>query len=150
VAILAQFALPDVVERLREIRDDKGRDQDVVVLNACDPAMVYGSARSDGPQAADGRPLCFARVPSTWVIHRGLPVLVARGSAADMTTGREADEGLVRRALGALLEHLARFEHRVRVERWNGEPVLESIGQHILEATGFYRDYPAMTWDRRP
>jgi len=46
-----------------------------------------------------------------------------------------------------LLDHLARFEHRVTVETWNGEPVLESDGRLLLESVAFYRDYPGMTWE---
>ena len=149
----AQFALPDVVERLRAIRDGVRAEAELVVMNACDPANLYGPSRDqtpeEGPRTAQGEPLTFARVPSTWlVLHRGLPVLIAGTSGANLTTPQGADDGLVQRALKALLDHLARFEHRVTVETWNGEPVLESPGQAILEAIGFYRDYPAMAWER--
>ena len=61
-----------------------------------------------------------------------------------------SDEGLAQRALGALLDHLARSESRVSVETWNGQPILAGAGQPLLEGLGFYRDYPAMTWERRP
>ncbi len=69
-----QFALPDVVERLRTLRDGALQDTSVVVMNACDPANLYGPAREDGPVDGSGRPLTFARLPSTWLaVHRGLP-----------------------------------------------------------------------------
>jgi hypothetical protein len=77
-------------------------------------------------------------------------VLIAADSGARLTVIQGADDGLVRRALQALLEHLGHFVHRVSVEIWNGEPVLESAGKTILESVGFYRHYPAMTWERRP
>jgi ATP-dependent Lhr-like helicase len=144
-----QYALPDVVEQLRAIRDDEGPDAALVVLNANDPANLYGPSRDDGPLTVGGTPLAFSRVPSTWTVqHRGLPVLVAGGSGAHMTIVQGMDEGLVRRAVQALLDHLARTERRVAVETWNGEPVLQSDGQPLLEAVGFYRDYPAMAWER--
>jgi ATP-dependent Lhr-like helicase len=152
-----QFALPDAVERLRAIRDGQVRagvmdgEAEPVVMNACDPANLYGPARDDGPTTVQGEPLAFSRVPSTWlVLHRGLPILVAGDSGAQLTIPRGVDEGLVRRALQALLDHLARFERRVAVETWNGEPVLQSSGRSLLEAVGFYRSYPAMVWERRP
>ncbi len=76
-------------------------------------------------------------------------MLIADGTGSSLTTVEGAGEGLVRRALRALLEHLAGFEHRVTVETWNGELVLESEGQGVLEGAGFYRDYPGMTWEAR-
>ena len=160
----AQYALPEAVERLRAIRDSAEARPELVVMNACDPANLYGPARDDAaggdpagataePMAGErpGEGLTFARVPSTWTVqHRGLPVLIAGGGGAKLTIPQGTDEGLVQRAVQALLDHLARFERRVKVETWNGEPVLGSAGYALLEAVGFRRDYPAMVWERRP
>ncbi len=144
-----QFALPEVVERLRALRDQTD-DSTLTVLNACDPTNLFGPALDDGPLTAQGEPLTFARLPSTWLVQgRGLPLLVAANGGANMITVQGADDELIRRALLALLDHLARFERRVSVETWNGEPVLDSAGRSILEAAGFYRSYPAMVWERR-
>jgi ATP-dependent Lhr-like helicase len=155
-----QFALPEAVEQLRALSKDGSASVDdgaLVVMNACDPANLYGPASDalgsprgeDIPRTAAGEPLAFSRIPSTWLVqNRGLPVLVAEDTGARLTTVQEANEGLVRRALQALLDHLASFEHRVTVQGWNGEPVLDSPGRPLLELTGFYRDYPGMTWER--
>jgi ATP-dependent Lhr-like helicase len=148
-----QYALPEAVERLRAIRDGRDEDSELLVINACDPASLYGPRRDvgGGPLTVQGEPLAFARVPSTWLVQqRGLPVLVAGDGGAHLTVPQGVDEGLVRRALSALLEHLGRFERRASVETWNGEPVLGSQGQPLLEGVGFYRSYPAMVWERRP
>jgi ATP-dependent Lhr-like helicase len=160
-----QFALPEAVEQLRALSRGLGRsdeapgdDEALVVMNACDPANLYGpapddigSARGDDvPRTADGQPLTFSRIPSTWLVQgRGLPVLVAEDTGARLTTLQGASEGLIRRALGMLLGHMASFEHRVTVQEWNAEPVLDSPGQPLLESVGFYRDYPGMTWEKR-
>jgi ATP-dependent Lhr-like helicase len=145
-----QFALPDVVERLRAIRDSGEGVPDVVVMNACDPANLYGPTRDDGPRTVQGEPLAFARVPSTWLVQqRGLPVLVAQDSGARLTVVHGMDEGQIQGALQALLDHLARSMRSVTVEMWNEAPVLESRGRTLLEAVGFYRQYPAMLWERR-
>ena len=145
-----QFALPDVVERLRALREPLPAETPPVVMNANDPANLYGPTREDGPLTARGEPLAFARVPTTYVIqHRGLPALVAGGMGAALTVAQGADEGTLQRALAAFLDHLARFQRRVKVETWDGTPVLESEGQALLEAVGFYRSYLAMEWERR-
>ena len=48
----------------------------------------------------------------------------------------------------SLVSLVMRGSPRVSVETWDGEPVLGSTGQAVLESVGFYRAYPAMTWDR--
>jgi ATP-dependent Lhr-like helicase len=156
-----QFALPEAVEQLRALGKDGEASEEngaLVVMNACDPANLYGLASDalgspesgDIPRTGAGEPLTFARIPSTWLVQgRGLPVLVAEDTGARLTTVQGASEGLVRRALRALLDHLASFEHRVTVQTWNGAPVLGGAGQQLLESVGFYRDYPGMTWERR-
>jgi ATP-dependent helicase Lhr and Lhr-like helicase len=142
-----QFALPEVVERLRALRSDD--DETLVVLNACDPANLYGPAQEGGPLAATGEPLAFARIPSTWLVQqRGLPVLLAEDTASRITTAQGADDTVVQAALQALVQHLATFERRLMVHTWNGDPVLESPGQPLLEVVGFYREYPGMAWER--
>ena len=143
-----QFALPDVVDQLRAIRDAT-QHAAPVVMNACDPANLYGPARNPGPQTARGTALAFARVPSTWLIqHRGLPVLVAGDSGTHLTVTQGMDGGIVRRSVQALLDHLGSTQRRVTVETWDGTPVLESKGRQLLETVGFYRDYQAMAWDK--
>jgi hypothetical protein len=142
-----QFALPEVVERLRALRSDD--DETRVVLNACDPANLYGPTQEGGPLTAAGEPLTFARIPSTWLVQqRGLPVLLAEDTASRITTAQGAGGKLVQRAVEALMQHLGTFERRVVVHTWNDSPVLESDGQAVLEAAGFYRDYPGMAWER--
>ena len=143
-----QFALPEVVEQLRA-GASRGEDQDepVVLLNACDPANLYGPAGE--LRTADGEPFAFSRIPSTWLAQqRGQPMLLIGDSGADMTTAADSDDGQVRRALQAWLAHAGSFETRLSVATWNGQPVLGSAGQPLLEAAGFYRDYTAMTWER--
>ncbi|MFN8488589.1 MAG: DEAD/DEAH box helicase [Caldilineaceae bacterium] len=147
-----QFALTEVVERLRATGSPANTDVDpvaLVLVNACDPANLYGPAIAGGPQTITGEPLAFARIPSTWLVqNRGLPVLLLEDTGAQLTTVQGADEGLVRRAIQTWLTHLATFEQHVTVAQWNGAPVLNSPGQPLLESLGFYRDYPGMTWER--
>jgi hypothetical protein len=73
---------------------------------------------------------------------------VAEDTAGRITARQGADHPLLRRALEALLQHLASQQRRLVVHTWNDSPVLESDGQAVLEAAGFYRDYPGMAWER--
>jgi ATP-dependent Lhr-like helicase len=148
-----QFALPEVVERLRAPGTGEGGapdDEDVVVLNACDPANLYGSVFEHTPRSEAGEPLAFTRVPSTWlVLQRGLPVLLGEDTGRRMTTMQGCDAQTIRLAADALCQHLVSFQRRVTVETWNGTPVLDSPGAPLLESLGLYRDYPGMTRERR-
>ncbi len=145
-----QFALPQVVEQLRTIRDETDPQPALVVMNACDPANLYGPALSDAAQTPQDEPLTFARLPSTWLVQqRGLPLLVAGDSGARLLTGQTSDADMLAQAGRALVEHLSRFMHRIAVEQWNDAPVLDSPGGAILEAAGFQRSYPTMVWERR-
>jgi ATP-dependent Lhr-like helicase len=146
-----QFALPEVVERLRAAGGSAHRpdDPEPVVLNACDPANVYGATIDSGPQTGAGEPLAFARIPSTWlVLQRGWPVVLAEDTGARMTLVHGASPDDVRWGLEALLAHLITIQPRVTVTSWNGTPVLDSPGRPLLESLGLYRDYPGMTRER--
>ena len=146
-----QFALPEAVERLRAVSARGGAEAGgadgrgcVVVMNACDPANLWGSA------AMTTEAVAFARVPTTWLVqHRGLPVLVAEDTAARISVAPGADDSLVRAALAALVDHLSGFSATLTVESWDGARVLESGGAALLESLGFYPDHPGMTWERR-
>jgi ATP-dependent Lhr-like helicase len=141
-----QFAAPEAVERLRGIGGGATEEDDaLVVMNACDPANFYGSAETAQPALADAT-FTFARLPSTWlVMQRGMPVVLLEGTGAQITTAEGTDEGVVARAVQGAFQHIGGFERTIKVEQWNGEPVLQSTGQPILEACGFYRDFPGMT-----
>ena len=126
------------------------------MLNACDPANLYGPsserilpARRDSlPLAQDGRPLAFARLPSTWLVQqRGLPILLAEDTGSRLSTMAGAEDAELTEALLALLGHLSRFTPRVTAILWNGSPVLESTGRTLLESAGFYPDAPGMAWE---
>jgi ATP-dependent Lhr-like helicase len=143
-----QFALPEVVEQLRTLATQRDTSEEpIVLLNACDPANRYGPAGD--VQTAAGEPFTFARIPSTTVgLQAGRPILLIGDIGAHLKTAAGTGDGLIRRALAAWVAHMARVELRISVATWNGQGVLGSEGQPLLEAVGFYRDYSAMTWER--
>jgi hypothetical protein len=139
-----QFAAADAVEQLRTSAVPTAADEPVVLLNACDPANLYGPAGE--LRTASGEAFAFARIPSNLLaLHGGLPVLLVAGGA-EITTAAGADEGQISAALRAWMAHSARYETRLSVTSWDGQPPPGSPGQPLLEALGFHRDYLAMTW----
>ncbi|MDH7568974.1 MAG: hypothetical protein QHJ73_05250, partial [Armatimonadota bacterium] len=143
-----QFALPEVVEHLRALRDAPA-DTAAVVLNACDPANLYGRVEEPAASTPAHRPLVFARLPSTYLAQwRGVPVLLAESLGAALTTSEGVEGEVLANALEALFAHLLRTEPRVTVRTWNDAPILESDGAPLLERLGFYREPAGMTRDR--
>ena len=137
-----QFAAKDAVEMLREVgrggvippasaaRELGGETpplREFVVINATDPANIFGGEWGDAPR--------FARVVSTHlVLSRGQPIVIAEDNGERIVAHGEVDA--ITRALQTYLERASR---RVVVKQWNGATVRGSDGEAILQSLGFYR-----------
>jgi ATP-dependent Lhr-like helicase len=160
-----QFALPEALDQLRAWSRPEAEESDaLVLLNAWDPALIYGPALSGARSAASGgvdaglpedaNPYRFARLPSNYVVlQRGVPVLVyEHGGHRWKALPGLADEP-VREAVRLLRDHLIRAgglcaqPRRVLVETWNGSAASGSQAQALLEDLGFRREPPALVWD---
>jgi ATP-dependent Lhr-like helicase len=131
----AQFALGGAVERLRELRPRDGEEPEPLVLAAADPAQPYGAALP-WPKREGGR---AARVAGAHVVLLGgTPVLFAERGGRSLVPLRDPDESWLRPALAALVEHArnARLK-RLAVERFDGEPVVETDAMALLVEAGF-------------
>ena len=127
----AQFALPGAVERLRE----KPEEEAALVLAAADPAQPYGAALS-WPKRSGAR---AARVAGAHVVLLGgeAALFVERGGRS-LVPLRDPDEGWLRTALAALVEHArASGLKRLAVERFDGSPVGETEVMPLLLEAGF-------------
>ena len=124
-----QFALPNVVDRLRRAPSADGR-----VVAVADPANPYGPIL---PVPGD-HPTRLSRVPGSWlVLAGGEPVLAAEGRGRRLVPIRR--DGLPE-AIRALVEEAAGWRGgRIAVERWGDEPVLGSDGDALLAEVGFSR-----------
>jgi ATP-dependent Lhr-like helicase len=131
----AQFALPGAVERLRELRPREGEEPDGLVLAAADPAQPYGAALP-WPKRSGGR---AARVAGAQVVLLGgEAVLFVERGGRSLAALRDPDETWLRPALAALVAHVRRRRlKRLAVERFDGEPVLESDVMPLLLEAGF-------------
>ena len=131
----AQFALGGAVERLRELRPKEGEEPEPLVLAAADPAQPYGAALP-WPKRAGAR---AARVAGAHVVLLGgeAALFVERGGRS-LVPLRDPEEGWLREALAALVEHVrAAGVKRLAVERFDGEPVGETEIMPLLLDAGF-------------
>src|SRR5206468_13007194 len=132
----AQVALGGAVERLRELRRrDEDDEPDALVLAAADPAQPYGAV-VPWPKRAGAR---AARVAGAWVVLLGgeAALYVERGGRS-LVPLREPDESWLRPAPAALVDHVrGGGAKRIAVERFDGEPVVDSDALPLLVDAGF-------------
>jgi ATP-dependent Lhr-like helicase len=130
----AQFALGGAVERLRELRD-RPEDADALVVAAADPAQPYGAALP-WPRRAGAR---AARVAGAFVVMlAGEPVLYVERGGRSLTPLRDPEETWLRPAIDALVSHVRRGGlKRLAVERFDGEPVVDTEAMALLVEAGF-------------
>jgi ATP-dependent Lhr-like helicase len=133
----AQFALPGAVERLRELRPREDEEPETLVLPAADPAQPYGAALP-WPKRAGSR---AARVAGAQVILLGgEPALFVERGGRSLVPLRDPEEGWLRAALAALVEHVKKgggTKKRLAVERFDSEPVGETEIMPLLLEAGF-------------
>lgn len=143
-----QFALPEAVERLRGwTRPEAAGAEDLVLVNACDPANLFGPARP-GEEATGPDPARFLRVPSNYaVLLRGRPILLLELGGERLTSRPDLAVDTLSRALALAVEHLGGSQRRLVVAEWNGGPILECPLAPVLERLGFRREALVYVWD---
>ncbi len=131
----AQFALGGAVERLRELRPRDGEEPEPLVLAAADPAQPYGAV-IPWPKRAGAR---AARVAGAHVVLLGgEPALYVERGGRSLVPLREPEEEWLRPALAALVSFVKRGgAKRLAVERFDGEPVAETLVMPLLVEAGF-------------
>jgi ATP-dependent Lhr-like helicase len=131
----AQFALGGAVERLRELRPREDEEPEALVLAAADPAQPYGAALP-WPKRSGAR---AARVAGAHVVLLGgeAALFVERGGRS-LVPLREPDDDWLRVALAALVAHVKQGRaKRLAVERFDGEPVVDTTAMQLLVEAGF-------------
>jgi ATP-dependent Lhr-like helicase len=129
----AQFALPGAVERLRELRAEE--EPEPLVLAAADPAQPYGAALP-WPKRAGAR---AARVAGAQVVLLGgEAVLFVERGGRTLVPLREPAEEWLRPAIAALVAYVrGGGAKRLAVERFDGQPVVETEVISLLVDAGF-------------
>ncbi|MDQ2623210.1 MAG: DEAD/DEAH box helicase [Actinomycetota bacterium] len=132
----AQFALAGAVERLRSQPVD---DESLVVLAATDPANPYGATLKWPKLESRRRP---SRTPGAYVLLRaGLPLLYLEKGGKGIL---RLDPSLAGEELTGLLAEFARVAAEglispLKVERFDGEPLIGSGFESLLVTAGFSR-----------
>jgi ATP-dependent Lhr-like helicase len=131
----AQFALGGAVERVRELRPREDDEPEPLVLAAADPAQPYGAVLP-WPKRSGAR---AARVAGAHVVLLGgKPALFVERGGRSLVPLRKPDEDWLRPALAALVEFVKRGgAKRLAVERFDGEPVTETLVMPLLVEAGF-------------
>jgi ATP-dependent Lhr-like helicase len=145
----AQFALPEASRQLQELHVPSTAAAPVVLLNALDPANMYGAgAPLDVPLVDSGTRPLLRRGGNWLVLQAGRPVLIVEQHGKRLTAPPAAPLGALAEAVKCLPNILGRPQsarHKLTVEEWNGQPVTSTPGGALLEAAGFVRDYQFMT-----
>jgi ATP-dependent Lhr-like helicase len=130
----AQFALPVAVDRLRAARS--GREPEVVVLAATDPANAYGAALPWPASSLDSAHRPARKAGSVVVLADGRPVLYLERGGRSLITWT-ADDDICLRAARALVADAGRVGlDRAIVTRVDGaEPTPRLAG--LLTQAGF-------------
>jgi ATP-dependent Lhr-like helicase len=160
----AQFGLPRACDELKALQERRRQGSpEFLLINACDPANLYGSAirgvlsdemplevteapageAAGGPAAPESRPLSFPRLPTNYLVLRdGAPALLLETSARRLTpllslAGTELEAACA--ALRDLTEQPwpLRPVRQLRIERWGDRPIRGTAAEAPLRAVGF-------------
>ncbi len=132
----AQFALAGAVERLRSQPVD---DEEVTILATTDPANPYGSTLRWPKLEGSRRP---SRTPGSYLLMRaGEPLLYLEKGGKGIL---RLDRSLAGEELAGLLRGFAEAAENgriaaLKIERFDGEPLIGSEFEPLLLAAGFSR-----------
>ena len=144
----AQFALPEVVERLRLATEDP--EPPVIVMASSDPANVHALPADQGmPRDPLGRPRGAGAVVVT---RAGRVVIAAENGGKRLRVAHDAREADVREAAAALSAHLlaapsvARRLRDLEVNTIDGVPAATSRWASAFADAGYRRGVKGLRW----
>jgi ATP-dependent Lhr-like helicase len=138
-----QYAHPSAVEELRRLKSDSPPTPAVTLLNACDPASMYGQG-VDLPATAFGEGRTrFSRLPGNFIAFlEGSPVLWIESDGTRIwTIGRPETETveLALRELVTMTKLPAQMHplKEIQLEYWDGERPATTSWAGVLRHLGF-------------
>jgi ATP-dependent Lhr-like helicase len=140
-----QYAHPDAVGRLRNVRLTPAGSEEVVLVNTCDPAAPFGpSGTSGSTELAPG--IRISRHPGNYIaLLGGMPLVAFASNGNRISTIGNPPEDAIRNALQTFVE-LLRLPAKVRpfreivVEYCNDARAADSPLAGALRSLGFVGD----------
>jgi ATP-dependent helicase Lhr and Lhr-like helicase len=131
-----QYATPEALQLLSEVRTAATPDEGLTVMSALDPANPYGVLL----------PGCgvMREAVNLLVVHRGRVILGLSGHG--LLVPERLDAGPLRAGLAILL----RMRPKLTIDTIDGLPALESEHVGLLAAMGFHSDGRALVFDGLP
>jgi ATP-dependent Lhr-like helicase len=136
-----QYALPAAVDELRRLKSEQVERQPVIVINACDPANIYGPG-IELPGRGEGQP-APGRLPGNFVaLCGGTPILWIENLGGKIWTIGRPETEQVTEAL-TLLADRSKLPPQIRpfreiiLEYWDGERPARTAWAGVLRQLGF-------------
>jgi ATP-dependent Lhr-like helicase len=131
-----QYATPEALQLLSEVRTTAIPDDELTVMSALDPANPYGVLL----------PGCgvMREAANLLVAHRGRVILGLSGHG--LVVPERLDAGALRAGFAILL----RMRPKLTIDTIDGSPALESEHVGLLAAMGFHSDGRALVFDGLP
>jgi ATP-dependent helicase Lhr and Lhr-like helicase len=121
-----------------------------VWVSTTDPANLYGSGAPFDIELLGGGTARLPRLPgNSLVLRRGRPVLIIESHARRLTALPWSDQSDIDSALNFLPNLTSPNQRVLKVQTYNGAPVIDSVIATHLAKLGFVRDYPGMTYYAR-
>ncbi len=142
-----QYASDEAAAELFRLSAASEQPDPLVWVSTTDPANLYGSGAPFDIELLGGGRARLPRLPgNSLVLRRGRPVLIIEAHAKRLTALPSSAKSDIDSALN-FLPSLTGADRRVlKVEMYNGAPVIDSLVATHLAKLGFVRDYPGMTY----
>lgn len=150
-----QFALPVVADQLLALHATKTPDPEIILINSCDPANLYGAGAPLALQHPVHGDWQFRRQPQNYLILRGgIPVLAVESLGKRLTPLQSLTDDELKSMLTLLPQILndpagLGQKRWLKIELWDGQPVRKSPAAPLLEQLGFRNEFTQMVLERQ-
>jgi len=142
-----QYASDEAAAELVRLSAASERPDPLVWVSTTDPANLYGSGAPLDIELLGGGRARLPRLPgNSLVLRRGRPVLIIESRGKRLTALPSSDQSDIDSALNFLPSLTSPSRRILKVETYNGAPVIDSLVATHLAKLGFVRDYPGMTY----
>jgi len=142
-----QYASDEAAAELLRLSAAREQPEPVVWVSTTDPANLYGSGAPLDIELLGGGRARLPRLPgNSLVLRRGRPVLIIESHAKRLTALPSSAQSDIDSALDFLPGLTSSNRRVLKVETYNGAPVIDSLVATHLAKLGFVRDYPGMTY----